>query len=124
MFAHLVQPVSEGIVSTRSSSDDAPVVDDKLVTTRSSLSLRNLLKGSNELNRRLEGQGERAIGLGDAARKDGLEIAGTIAQDDEDNVLLLPQAMYPTENADALSPVLTKVKDLGLEKYLDQYNSR
>ena len=90
MSTYLVQPVGKGIVSTRSGSDDTPVVDDKLVTSRSRLSLRNLLEGSDELNRRLESQGECGVGLGHATRKDGLEVASTITQDDEDNVLLLP----------------------------------
>lgn len=108
MSTYLVQSVGEGIVSTRSWSNDAPVVNDKLVTSGSRLALRNLLKGSNELNGRLKSQGECGIGLSHTTREDGLEVSSTIAQDDEDNVLLLPQAMYPTENADALGPVLTK----------------
>jgi hypothetical protein len=114
MSTYLVQSVGKGIVSTRSRSNDAPVIDDKLVTSRSRLSLRDLLEGSDELNGRLESQSECAVGLGHATRKNGLEIAGTITQDDEDNVLLLPQAMHPTENANALSPILTKAEDLGL----------
>jgi len=51
--AHLVQSVGEGVFCTRRSSDNSPVVNNKFVSSRSSLALRDFLERSDELDRRL-----------------------------------------------------------------------
>jgi hypothetical protein len=101
------------------------------VASWSGLPFRNFLKSPDKLDGRFESQRKCAVGLCldpisqmvvvksglpyHTARQHGLEIPSSISEDDEDDILLLPQTMDPTENPDSLSPVFCKVKKFRLE---------
>ena len=60
---HLVEPVGERIVPTRSCADSLPEIDDQFVPPWSSLPFGRRLQGADQLDGRLESQCERCIRL-------------------------------------------------------------
>jgi hypothetical protein len=48
-MSHLVDSVAERIVTAKCGTEELPVIDLKLMTSRGSLSLRNSLKGADKL---------------------------------------------------------------------------
>lgn len=92
---YLVQPVGECVLATGCSAQHPPVVDNELMSAWGSLAFRHDLQRSNDFNCRLECEGECFVRLRDLPRQDTLEEAGAVSEDDEDDLLLVAQAVHP-----------------------------
>ena len=100
-ITHFVQSVGECVLATRRGSEDLPVIDHKLVSTRCRLALGNSLERTDNLDRRFKCECESLVGLRDLTCEDTLEVAGTIPEDDEDDLLLVAETMHPSGCPDA-----------------------
>ena len=114
---HLVQAVGECFISTRCRTEDSPVVYYEFVTARRSLTLRNNLECADNFDSRLECEGECFVCLRDLSGEDTLEVARAVAEDNEDDLLLITETVHPSRRADALRPEGGEVRDLRLREH-------
>lgn len=106
--------VSDNLVSTRCLSNDLVVIDDKLVSAGGERVTRDLLDLSIQRDGGLGGKSQGIVGLGEDVAEDTLEESRTVAQSDEDHVLLRAQAVNPSGDLDAVTTVGSGVSDLDL----------
>ena len=113
---YLVQAVSERFISAWCRAEHFPVIYNQLMPARRLLAFRNDLERANDFDCRLECEGESFVGPRDLSGKHALEVASTVAEDDENDLLLVPKAMDPSERPYALRAERCEVGELHLQR--------
>lgn len=107
--------VGDGLVTARRLPDDLEVVGVQLVAVRRVRAFWDGRDDAVDGDGRLDGQGHRIVGLGQALGKDALQISGSVAQRDEDQLLLDPQPVDPAGNPYPLPTTGNAVPDLDVD---------
>lgn len=108
----LLDLVGDGVVAGGSEANDLVEINHKLVSTGGSGTLGDLLEGSVDGDRRLEGEVLGLEGVGEIALEHALEVAGSVSEHEEGHALLGSQSVDPSERLDSRSSVLGGISDL------------